>query len=340
MTTVGIVVNPIAGKDIRRLVSAASHTSDSVKIGIVRRVAVAAVEAGAQRVLLSGDPHHLARRAVEGLDLPAEVIDEPLTGSRFDTVAAARRMWKEQAAVVVALGGDGTCRDVVLGWPEVPLIAMSTGTNNAFPIAVDATAAGTAAGLLASAAIDRDAVVQRSKRVSAHLVDGDTVHDDLALVDLALIETAFVGSRAVLDPRTVRHVVASMAAPSATGLSAIAGRVHPVGRFDPGGVAVRLGAGGRGLRVPLSPGSFTTVEVTDVTPLSFGEPVVVRGPGVIALDGERDRWISPDATLTVSVEPTGPMLVDVHTTLALAAADRCFDVPARSPGGPPWPPSS
>jgi hypothetical protein len=343
VNTVGVIVNPVAGKDIRRLVTSASHTSDSAKIGLVRRTVIAALEAGAERVLLAADPHHLARRAVDGLDAPVHILDEPVTGSRADTIAAATRMWKEHVGAVVALGGDGTCRDVAIGWPDVPLIAVSTGTNNVYPSAIDATSAGTAAGFVASGAIDLAQVSTRSKRVSVH-IDDDGIHggviDDLALVDLALIDTTFVGSRAVLDPTVIRVVIASMASPTGTGLSSIAGRAHPVGRFDDGGVAVRLGAGGRRVRVPLAPGSFTTVEVAELTPLSFGQTVQLHGPGVLAFDGERDRRISRDAVVSVSIEPTGPMLIDVDRTLAAAAADRLFDVSLDSPGGRPWPPSS
>jgi predicted polyphosphate/ATP-dependent NAD kinase len=343
MSTVGVIVNPVAGKDIRRLVTSASHTSDSVKIGIVRRTVIAAFEAGAQRVLVADDPHRLGRRAVDGLDGRVHTLDEPVTGSRHDTVAAATRMWKEHVGAVVALGGDGTCRDVAIGWPDVPLIAVSTGTNNVYPSAIDATSAGAAAGFVASGAVDVATVTRRSKRVSVH-IDDDGIEggltDDLALVDLALIDTTFVGSRAVLDPSTVRVVIASMASPSGTGLSSIAGRAHPVGRFEDGGVAVRLGAGGRRVRVPLAPGSFTTVEIAEITPLPFGRTVRVHGPGVLAFDGERDRRISRDAQVSVSIEPTGPLLIDVDRTLAAAAADRLFDVPLDTHGGPSWPPSS
>ncbi|NDE79383.1 MAG: ATP-NAD kinase, partial [Actinobacteria bacterium] len=144
MSTVGIIVNPNAGKDIRRLVTPATHTSDVTKVGIVRRAIVAAAEAGATRILLMPDRHRLAERAAEGLGLDGvdgrcavEIVDEPLSGSRFDTIAAARRFWKEQAGAVIALGGDGTSRDVALGWPDAPLIAISTGTNNVYPSAID-----------------------------------------------------------------------------------------------------------------------------------------------------------------------------------------------------------
>lgn len=336
MPTVGVIVNPVAGKDIRRLVTAASHTSDSAKIGIVRRVAAAAVEEGATRVVLSADAHNLSARAIEGLSLPAgttvEVLDEPVSGSRADTVAIARRMWKEQVDVLVVLGGDGTCRDVAIGWPDARLIAVSTGTNNVFPRSIDATSAGCAAGLIASGRVDGSTMTNRSKRVSLHVeTESGDVQDDLALVDAALIETTFVGSRAVLDPRGVSCVVAAFATPASTGLSAIAGRVHPVDRFEPAGVAVLLAPGGRKARVPLSPGTFTTVEIAEVRPLALGETIELVGPGVLAVDGERDRRLGSGTRVTAAVDLAGPLLVDVDLVLRAAAALHLFEEPHHAP---------
>ncbi len=322
--TVGVIANPIAGKDIRRLVTAASHTSDSSKIDIVKRCVIAALESGADRVLLAPDPHHLAARATAGLGCRAAVIDSVVHGSRDDTVAAALRMWKEDVGALIVLGGDGTCRDVALGWPDAPLIAISTGTNNVYPRFVDATSAGAAAGFVAGGAIDIATVSRRSKRIATTIWTADGIVDDLALVDLALIEATFVGTRAVLDPAAVRVVVACSASPASTGLSSIAGRIHPVDRWSPGGVLVRLGAGGRRIRVPLAPGSFTTVEIAEVVPLGDGQRVEVEGPGVLAFDGERDRRIGPDVRVTARVESTGPLIIDVEAVLLMAAADDLF----------------
>ena len=122
MSTVGIIVNPNAGKDIRRLVTPATHTSDGTKVGIVRRAIVAAFESGATKVLLMPDRHRLSEKAAEGIVGDIILVDEPLSGTRFDTIAAARRFWKEQVGAVIALGGDGTSRDVAIGWPDAPLI--------------------------------------------------------------------------------------------------------------------------------------------------------------------------------------------------------------------------
>jgi hypothetical protein len=327
--TVGIIVNPHAGKDIRRLVSAAGSTSDAVKIGIMRRVAVGALEQGAERIMLSTDTHHLAERAVEGLDGVIELIESPCTGSHFDTVAAAKELWKEHVGAVVVLGGDGTCRDVATGWPDAPMIAISTGTNNVFPSTIDGTSAGVAAALVATDVAAIDDVSTPAKRVALRIDDprrDAVVHED-ALVEAALIDTPFVGARAVSDPGSIRWVVACIANPASTGLASVAGRVHPIGRNDAGGVMIRLGRGGRRVRVPLAPGTFATLEVESVEMLPFSTSVELPSGGVLAYDGERTTPVSPDAMISVSIERSGPRMIDVDRTLALAAQLRCFDSP-------------
>lgn len=330
MSTVGIIVNPHAGKDIRRLVSAAGHTSDSVKIGIMRRVIAGVIEQGAERVLLSTDTHHLAERSAEGLGGNIEFVESPCTGSHHDTVAAARQMWEQQVGTVVVLGGDGTCRDVATGWPGAPLIALSTGTNNVYPSTVDGTTAGVAAALVATNAVAVEVVARQSKRVLLAIREPSaaTIEHDHALVEAALIGTAFVGARAVSDPASIRWVVACIANPASTGLASIAGRVHPVDRNAPGGVLIRLGPRGRRVRVPLAPGSFATLDVESVEPLADGIPVNLPGGGVLAYDGERNTPVSADATISVSIERSGPHLIDVDATLSFAAHNHLFDHPA------------
>ena len=127
------------------------------------------------------------------------------------------------------------------------------------------------------------------------------------------------------DPSTIRWVVACIANPASTGVASIAGRVHPVGRDEPGGVLIRLGPGGRRVRVPLAPGTFATLEVAAVEPLSPSASIDLPGGGVLAYDGERTTPVPADATITVSIEQSGPRLLDVDTTLAIAARDHRFD---------------
>ena len=327
MSTVGIIVNPHAGKDIRRLTSAAGQTSDAAKIGVLRRVAAGALEQGVERLLLSTDSHHLAERAMEGLAGPTELLESPLTGSHLDTIASAADMWKRGADVVVVLGGDGTCRDVATGWPQVPLIAISTGTNNVFPTNVDGTSAGVAAALVANGEVNLDEVSQSAKRITLDIDDPEctAIVRESALVEAALISTAFVGSRAVSDPSTIRWVIACIASPASTGLASIAGRVHPVGRYEAGGVVIRLGAGTRQVRVPLAPGAFATIAVESVTAIALATAIELPGGGVLAFDGERTLPVAANSRITASITQSGPRVIDVDRTLALAADAQCFD---------------
>src|SRR6185312_4452605 len=333
--TVGIVVNPLAGKDIRRLVGNASPVTDASKIGFVQRAVTGAVDGGATRILLADDPHHLATTALgrlherfAGVDIV--VLDDPLSGDRDDTVAAAVAMAKADAGAVIVFGGDGTSRDVACGWPEAPLVPVSTGTNNVFPRPWDASAAGTAAALVAAAAVDLAEVARRAKRIGVQVhatVAGEL--DDTALVDVALVDERFVGTRAVWHPERVRRLLAVIASPSASGLSGIAGRAHPIDRWSGGGVEVVLGDGGRLVRIQLSPGSFVEIDVDSCTPVGHGRSVVWPGPGVLALDGERTHVLHAGDSVTLTVGD-GPYVIDVELALLAAARVGHFDV-ARPP---------
>jgi predicted polyphosphate/ATP-dependent NAD kinase len=346
LATVGIITNPHAGKDIRRLVSAAGQTADTVKIDIIRRAASGAIEQGADRVLLSSDRHRLTERAVEGLPGLFELVDGPDTGSRLDTVAAATEMCKQGASAVVVLGGDGTCRDVAAGWPGAPMIPISTGTNDVFPTVVDATAAGVAAALVATGCAHLDDVAVRAKRIALRIAEpSGKVRSDEALVDVALVDTTFVGARAVTDVSTVRWVVACIADPAATGLSGLAGRAEPVARRHEHGLLVRLadgrgpGAGGRRIRAALAPGRFATVSIGSVERLALGAPIDLAGGGILAYDGERTTPVPHDAVVSVTIERSGPYVIDVAEAIGAAALDRAFDL-GPGHGGPVHPRST
>jgi hypothetical protein len=124
-------------------------------------------------------------------------------------------------------------------------------------------------------------------------------------------------------------VIAAVATPASTGLSSIAGRIHPVGRWDACGVFVRLGSGGRKVRVPLAPGSFITMEIAEVRPLELGEEITMTGKTILAFDGERDLPVSADGIVTARVEASGPLLIDVEKALVIAAQSQMFDEQAR-----------
>lgn len=331
---VGVIINPWAGKDVRRLHAPVGHTPDSTKIGIVRRVVVAALDAGASTVYAAADTGRIAQRAMRGID-QAVLVDGPGTGSALDTRRAAAQLFELGCTPIVVLGGDGTCRDVAIGAPDATLVAISTGTNNVFPRFVDGSSAGTAAGLLAAARVDEAGLVRRTKRLEITVTHPDGRSDiDIALVDVAAVRASDQGARAVVRAETVTAVVAAIAHPTSTGLSAIPGRVHPLDRDEDGAVHVVLApveGCTRRVRVPIVPGYVDVLGIAAVNLIAHGDGVTIDGPCVLAYDGERERMVPAGATATVAVRRNGPFVVDIDRTLLFAARHHLFDLPNSAP---------
>jgi hypothetical protein len=325
---IGLIANPASGKDIRRLVAHASTFDNAEKANIVRRLLVGARAAGAERFLYLADDHHLVRSALEsvGAAAQAEPVRLALSGDAFDSERAARAMAEAGCALIVSLGGDGTNRAIVRGWRAAPLIAISTGTNNVFPRMLEGTVAGTAAGLLAAGTIALDEVAAPAKRCDLAVEDEP---DDLALIDAALVEGAFTASRAIWDAASLRSLILTRAEADAVGLSAIGGAIAPVAADEDAGLLLEFGepepsAGGWRLRAPIAPGQIAPVTLRCLRRLALDETVDLMGPGMLALDGERERRLRPGQQARVRVLRDGPRVIDVRRTLRLAAERGVF----------------
>jgi hypothetical protein len=319
--TVGILANPLAGRDVRRLAARASTTTLEIKRDQVARAAIGAVAGGAQRVLVVKEPFRISSSAVENLQIGAqiEVLDVGCELRAADSERAVRAMQALGCGALVVLGGDGTQRVVARAWPDVPLVPLSTGTNNVFPLSLEATAAGAAAGLVACGGVPEQQVVRRAKCVRVE-VEGESA--DLALVDAVLLADDAVGNFMPFDPKRLRRLVLARAEPTAVGCSPIGGLLEPCGAADDFGVEVVCGAGangGRALLAPISPGLFRSVHVLDARRIELGQVVRVRGPGVLAFDGDRERGLAPEQQALLRVERDGPRVVDVARALTLAA---------------------
>jgi predicted polyphosphate/ATP-dependent NAD kinase len=327
-STVGILANPMSGRDIRRLVAQASVFPNAEKTNMVLRLLAAAGGAGVERALVSTDGMGVAggvaravakRRASDGR-LPAlEFVElEVLSGTADDTHALVRAMRAAGAAVIVVLGGDGTARAAAADSGDVALLPLSTGTNNAFPEMWEATVAGTAAALLATGRVPAGEITHRCKAL--HVRAGDA--HEIALVDVCVTTVAHVAAKALWQPATLRELYCTFAEPHAIGLSSIAGLLHPVARTDSHGVAVRMGPGCTVL-APVAPGVVVPVEVAEVAPLAIGDTRLVAQPrGTVAVDGEREIAFGPATPVTVTLGHDGPRVLDVRAALAAAAAER------------------
>lgn len=323
---VGIVANPMSGRDVRRVAARASRLSHEYKREQIQRAVIGAVAAGAERVLLVRDCFRTAESAVESLHLHAELsfVDVPIETRPADTLRATEAMRARGCGALVVLGGDGTHRIVAQAWRDAPLVALSTGTNNVFPEMLEATSAGAAAGLVASGRVKLDEAARPAKRIEVEYEDGER---SLALIDAALLADDHPGNLLPFEPAKLRHLVLARAEPAAVGMSPVGGLLHPCGRDDDQGVEVRCtaaDAGGKPLLVPVSPGLYGHCHVQESRRVALGEPLAMIGPGVVAFDGDRDRRIARGERVRLRVLRDGPRVIDVGRTLALAAERGSF----------------
>jgi len=329
--TVGVLANPRSGTDVRRLAARATSMPHGSRRDEVARAVVGAVAAGAERVVLVDDAFRIAAQAVAALDLPAslELVRLPYRHGPEDSIVGAVRLRDEGCGALIALGGDGTSRAVAKGWRDVPLVPLSTGTNNVFPLRIEATVAGAAAGLIATGQVSAAEAAPPAKVVRVQ-IDGEP--DDLALIDAVFLEDDRVGNYLPFEAARIRCVVLSRAEPASIGMSPIGGLLVPCRPDEDFGVVVRcVGHEGEGrrLRVPLSAGLYGTVHVADAQRVELGEEAAVVGPGVLAFDGDRERALAAGQRATLRVVRDGPRVIDVDLTLRLAAERGLFhDLPA------------
>lgn len=317
MGKIGLLANPASGKDVRRLVARASVFDNQEKRAIVRRAVVGAVASGGREFVYHNDAHGICAQALEefGADISATAVDSTNMGSALDTISAARAMRDHACDVVITLGGDGTNRAFCLGWQDAPLLPISTGTNNVFPNLYEATVAGAAAGLIASAQVDQRVMAQQ-KCISVTI---DDERDDFALIDALLTNERFVGARALLKSNQFRSALLTRADPASVGITSIGGLLHPIDTSEDHGLWLEFGDGGDLLCAPIAPGLYQDVGVSAYQPLALGKAVRCVGPGTLAFDGERERTLKDGQEAQLTLSRTGPRVVDVNTTLHLAA---------------------
>jgi predicted polyphosphate/ATP-dependent NAD kinase len=325
LSTVGIIANPVSGKDIRRLVAHGSVFDNQEKVRIVRRLLTGLDAAGVDRVVYMPDYYGIVERSLLSLSPSMPVC--PLEGvcqenNQDDSTRAGRRMEEMGVGCIVVLGGDGTNRAVMKGNSDVPVLPISTGTNNVFPTMVEATVAGTAAGLVATGRVSRTEGTYRASRLEI-LLDGAMT--DLALVDVAVYDDVFIASRAIWDMTRVSQLFLTRARPENIGLSAIGGQLMTISPGEPRGMALELGSRGVSVTAPIAPGMFRTVNVADRYLLEPGEEHLVRaGPCVLALDGEREVEVRKGCRASVRLGEKGPNVVDVPGTMEWSRRKKLF----------------
>lgn len=286
---------------------------------MVRRVLLALDAAGVDRVVIMPDQSLIGRQAIEetSLRLSADILEMLVNSEEQDSTQAATMMEQMGADCLVTLGGDGTNRVVAKGSGKVPLVPISTGTNNVFPQMVEGTTAGLAAAVVARGFVDLQEVCRTYKRLDVR-VDGAV--EDMALIDIAVSREHFVAARAIWDIETIEELFLTCADPSSIGLSSVGAQIHPLSQSDPDGLYIRLGKNGPTVLAPIGPGLVRPVQIADWQLLSPGESIeIVRSPSVVALDGERQFAALPDQRVEISLNSDGPPVVQIDEALRAAA---------------------
>lgn len=317
--TIGLIVNPAAGRDIRRLTGGASVVDNYAK----RRVAecvlagLSIVEAPLTALLMP-DTAGIAGSAINETDgtVSASLADLPRSGSAADSRRAAAH-FHETCEAIVVLGGDGTTRDVALECGDTPLLPVSTGTNNVVPTAVDGTVAGAAAALIATGAVTD--VVERHGMVEARVESGASV---TGIASVELVDRSFVGTRAMLDPADLQGGIVSRANPGDIGLPGIAGSLGVLSPTDPMAsflLLERAAESDRTVRAIVAPGMTTEIGIVRHESVEQSESVTVDvEEAVLGADGERELEVVNE-TVTFHYRSNGPNLASVERVLESAA---------------------
>ena len=280
---VGLIANPVSSKDVRRLVGLARVVDVEEKANLVARLLAGLAAGPPLAVHALKDRSGLVERAVRlAAAHRPEIHWLPIEteGNESDTRRAATMLAELGAASVVTVGGDGTVRAVVEGWPDAPLVPMSAGTNNAIALTDEPTVVG-----LATALATETSVAERAFHSGVRLVAGPNGDIGTAVVDVVSVKTPWTGARALWEPEELVEAVISVARPTAVGLASVSAGLGPL---EPGTARyVRFGPGAA-VRAVFAPGLILEIPVAEHRVLATGTSVEFgTETKVIALDGER-----------------------------------------------------
>jgi hypothetical protein len=318
MTKVGICVNPMSGRDVRRLAARASNMTHELKRDMVARIAVGADAVGVDEIYIAQEPFNISNRALEHISLNAQLrtVQIPITHSAVDTERIIENFVRAGCTSIVSIGGDGTNRAIIRQCREITLVPLSTGTNNVFPQMLEPTTAGMVAAIAArlkktdGGVTHLENLSQRCKVIDIQI----GAVSDLTLIDAVLLINDSVGNLLPFDPKCLSRMLLTRAEPDAVGMSPIGGYRKTVEAIDDSGLLVELG-GGTKFMAPVSPGLFGEVSVSATHVVEFGQEVIFEGPGVLALDGDRDHTLTGDVPARMTITRSGPYIMDVRRTM-------------------------
>jgi predicted polyphosphate/ATP-dependent NAD kinase len=331
---VGVIANPVSARDIRRVIAHAGSLQVTDRANIVLRILAGLAAVGIRQVVMmpenAGIRTHLARAMMRARNTgearfpDLSFLDMKVTGQAADSAIAARMMRELEVAAIIVLGGDGTHRVVVSECGSVPIAGVSSGTNNAFPETREPTVTGLAVGLAVTGAVPASAAFVANKRLDV-VING---RHEIALVDVAIVDERFVGSRAIWKTQGFRELFVTFAEPGGIGMSSIIGLLAPVKRTSPYGrraVFGRRDGAPTLVMAPIAPGLIEPVGVERIETIELDVPMPLTvSAGSIALDGEREITFSEVDSIFVTLRSAAFRTIDIAACMAHAASQGSF----------------
>jgi len=301
MSKIGIVVNPMAGKDVRRIIGYASVVDAVEKVEVLRRILSGLMFFEVEEIFFMPDPDNyycrvmdsLHKRDFERLEKKVKVLDFQPRGEDVDSKRAGQLMNKLQVDCIITLGGDGTCKAVASGCGNTPMLPVSTGTNNVFPYRIDGTIAGLVAGAYARNNQNSENMIRKANMFNIY-VNGTLLNH--ALVDVVLYNEPFICARAMWEPEKVLYVaISGPINEPVIGMSSIA-QIASGGVFDDSsGFACTIDPGKSLMKIisPIAPGLMSEVHIskTEVIKAGIRYRIMTELPVrwcTVAVDGERE----------------------------------------------------
>lgn len=328
-SVIGIIANPVSARDIRRVLANATALQITDRANIVLRVLSCVKACGVETVFMmpeNGGIRHHVRRGIDRAENQGQkhfpqvqYLDYKISGTVEDTLKAARLMKEKGVSAIVVLGGDGTHRAVVMACGDTPIAGISTGTNNAFPEHREPTITGLAVGLAVTGKVPAQEAFAPNKKIVVRVND----HEEIALVDVAIVTERYIGARALWRTESFRELFVTFADPEVIGMSAIAGLLTPVTRLEKHGLHVRLAPEDTAnimLDTPIAPGYMRGIGIRDFEPMKPGvkyRPELTDGS--IALDGERELSFTRDDDVTIELVTDAFRTVNVSACMQYAS---------------------
>ncbi|MAV14924.1 MAG: hypothetical protein CL705_03595 [Chloroflexi bacterium] len=318
-SSVGIIVNPLSGKDIRRLVASASVVSTHMKSNEILKLYAGLAAYNIKKVYVMPDYSDISRRAREQYSTKIEtiLINTKILDAEETTIQAAKEMEAKKVGCIIVFGGDGTCRLVSKHLKETPILPVSTGTNNLFPLNLEGTVAGIAA---AKFCLLKNLEKYSNREKKLEIFKNNELVDS-SLVDVVISKTPYIGSRAIWDINNVDEIFISKVSHEGIGFSSIGYSLIKKGLSFNRGVHISLGQNDYGnpkkIMSAIAPGKIEEIEILGWKEFSDNKKISVKlSSGTVALDGERTIEFNPSQKISVKLNIDGPYCLKVKEILS------------------------